>query len=208
MMQTGIYEQIITLVLKQQLDKLPSDYINLEALDSADSHDFLAQYIYKVLTQGLAQVRPESGLKNESDKNASRIQRQILICNEIINSLHNSGVEGFENTKISPEANRLLSIIQDAPTIKQPPIRPDTPLALGALLTGTRQDPSLVSQLKKEIVSADRVDILCSFIKWSGIRILESALRMFTAKDNSSLRIITTSYMGATDLKAIQFLPI
>ena len=58
----------------------------------------------------------------------------------------------------------------------------------------------------QEIVSADCVDILCSFIKWSGIRILESALRMFTARDNSRLRIITTSYMGATDLKAIQFL--
>lgn len=205
-MQTGIYEQIVSLILKRRIEGQSSGNICLDPLNPTDSHDFLAQYIYRVLTQGLAQVRPESGLKSETEKNASRIQRQIAICNEIISSLHKGGVEGFEEAKISPEAKRLLSIMEDASVAAQPPVRPDTPLALGALLTGTRQDPSLVSQLKKEIVSADCVDILCSFIKWSGIRILESALRMFTARDNTRLRIITTSYMGATDLKAIQFL--
>lgn len=179
------------------------DTVCLDSLDSADSHDYLAQYIYRVLRQGLAHVRPASGLKSEADKNASRIQCQIDICNKIISLLHQAGIEGFEDAKVSSDAKRLLAILENAATISQPPVRPDTPLALGALLTGTRQDPSLVSQLQKEIVSADSVDILCSFIKWSGIRILEPALRMFTARGNTCLRIITTSYMGATDLKAI-----
>ena len=56
------------------------------------------------------------------------------------------------------------------------PDRPDTPLGLGCLLAGTRLDPTLVSQLRKELVSTNRVDILCSFIKWSGIRILADDL--------------------------------
>ena len=84
--------------------------------------------------------------------------------------------------------------------------RPDTPLALGCLLAGTRLDPSLVSQLRKELASADRVDILCSFIKWSGIRILEDDLRAFTARPSARLRVLTTSYLGATDLKAVDLL--
>jgi len=205
-MQTGIYEQIINLVLKRQIGNLPPDSVRMESFDSADSHDYLAQYVYRVLTQGLAQVKPVSGLKRQADKNASRIQRQIDICNEIIHSLHQAGIEGFEDAKVSSDAKRLLAILEDAATVTHLPVRPDTPLALGALLTGTRQDPSLVSQLQKEIASADCVDILCSFIKWSGVRILEPALRMFTAKSNSHLRIITTSYMGATDLKAIRLL--
>ena len=71
-------------------------------------------------------------------------------------------------------------------------------------MTGTRQDPTLVSQLRKEIASADRVDILCSFIKWGGVRILDESLRQLTA--TKSLRVITTSYMGATDPKAVEFL--
>jgi superfamily II DNA or RNA helicase len=71
-------------------------------------------------------------------------------------------------------------------------------------MTGTRQDPTLVSQLRKEIASADRVDILCSFIKWGGVRILEDSLTQLT--EDKPLRVITTSYMGATDLKAVEFL--
>jgi superfamily II DNA or RNA helicase len=86
------------------------------------------------------------------------------------------------------------------------PERPDSPLSSGTLLTGTRLDPSLVSQLRKEMQTADSVDILCSFIKWGGIRVLEDDLRRFTAREDVQLRIITTSYMGATDLKAVEFL--
>jgi HKD family nuclease len=104
---------------------------------------------------------------------------------------------------IAGRARRLLSI---RPVMAPAAERPDTPLGLGCLLTGTRLDPSLVSQLRKEIQTADRVDVLCSFIKWSGIRILEEALRAFAGKPGTRLRVITTSYLGATDLKAIDLL--
>ncbi|MEX2531648.1 MAG: DUF3427 domain-containing protein [Gemmatimonadota bacterium] len=92
---------------------------------------------------------------------------------------------------------------------QQRPPRPDLPLALSALLTGSARTPSLVSQLEKEMASADRVDWLVSFIKWSGIRPLREALRRFTdgaGGDGLLLRVATTSYLGATDLKAVQFL--
>ena len=90
-------------------------------------------------------------------------------------------------------------------------VRPDLPLAVSALLTGSSRTPSLASQLEKEMASADRVDWLVSFIKWSGIRPLRDALRRFvesdrTPVDGPRLRIATTSYLGATDLKAVAFL--
>jgi superfamily II DNA or RNA helicase/HKD family nuclease len=91
------------------------------------------------------------------------------------------------------------------------PVRPDLPLAVSALLTGSSRTPSLASQLEKEMASADRVDWLVSFIKWSGIRPLRDALRRFVEVDvrpgaGPRLRIATTSYLGATDLKAVKFL--
>lgn len=90
-------------------------------------------------------------------------------------------------------------------------VRPDLPLAVSALLTGSSRTPSLASQLEKEMASADRVDWLVSFIKWSGIRPLRDALRRFVDVEvepgaGPRLRIATTSYLGATDLKAVAFL--
>ncbi|TVR66127.1 MAG: DUF3427 domain-containing protein [Gemmatimonadales bacterium] len=93
--------------------------------------------------------------------------------------------------------------------------RPDLPLAFSALLNGSTHAPSLVSQLEKELRSADRVDWLVSFIKWSGILPLRDALRHLTDTAPAGgpgqsgapvLRIATTSYLGATDARAVEFL--
>lgn len=70
---------------------------------------------------------------------------------------------------------------------------------------GSNAGLSLESELKREIRSSDKIYWLVSFIKWAGIRIFKNELEEFT-RSGKELRIITTSYMGATDAKAVEFL--
>ncbi|WP_350639901.1 hypothetical protein, partial [Psychrobacter sp. CAL606-MNA-CIBAN-0158] len=64
---------------------------------------------------------------------------------------------------------------------------------------------SLETELKREIKSSDTIYWLVSFIKWTGLRIFKNELEAFT-KSGNKLKVITTSYMGATDAKAVEFL--
>ncbi len=203
-MKTGLYEEIVSTILSRKLENCnPSPLF--ESLQVVDSHYYLAQYMHKVLAQGLSQIKPEAGIEKDTEKQQSKLNQQVVICNEIISVLQTKKINEIEAFKISPQAQRLVAILEEA-TNKEIPPRPDTPLALGSLLTGTRQDPSLISQIKKEIMSSDKIDMLVSFIKWSGVMLMKEQLESFTSKENNKLRIITTSYMGATDLKAIKWL--
>ncbi|MEO6906771.1 MAG: DUF3427 domain-containing protein, partial [Abditibacteriaceae bacterium] len=188
-----LYEIVIDQLLDQKLAQLGTGLVaDKEALDREESPQALAQYLQHTLGETLAKIQ-----------GTDRLKQQVDICNRVLCIL-NEVSPTIERATIAEDAQRLLSVSRTNNTAPLP--RPDTPLSISSLLTGTRLDPSLLSQLKKEILAADQIDILCSFIKWSGIRVLEEELRMFTSNPNARLRIITTSYMGATDLKAVDFL--
>ena len=119
---------------------------------------------------------------------------------------------GLAETLPSLPFRQLMEVTQPAAQVvgTTETERPDIPLSLSALLTGSRQSPSLVSQIEKELASCDRAEWLVSFIKFSGIRALKPALQRFVETPlpdgTPRLRVATTSYLGATDLKAIKTL--
>jgi superfamily II DNA or RNA helicase len=193
----GLYDLVITRLLETRLATLDAKDIDVgtEALDPGDSNIPLADHLRQVVCRELA------GLPLQD-----RVREQINLCNRLIAALHELLGDALVGESVATGARRLVYLRKVAQTRHADAERPDTPLGQGCLLTGTRLDPSLVSQLRKEIGTADRVDILCSFIKWSGVRILQDTLRAFTAQDRAQLRVITTSYLGATDLKAIDWL--
>jgi HKD family nuclease len=80
--------------------------------------------------------------------------------------------------------------------------RPSTPLADAALLTNAKDEPSLGAELRAEFGSADQVDLLCAFVKWHGLRLLQEPMRARQER-GVPLRIITTTYMGATERAAL-----
>lgn len=83
--------------------------------------------------------------------------------------------------------------------------RPVTPLSDAALMTNARNEPTLAAELRAELASADHVDLLCAFVKWHGLRLLERELRELKQR-GIPLRVITTTYLGATDARALDAL--
>ncbi len=80
--------------------------------------------------------------------------------------------------------------------------RPKTPLNDAALLTNAHGEPSLASELRAELDSADRVDLLCAFVMWHGVRLLEKDLER-VRDAGVPFRVITTTYIGGTERRAL-----
>lgn len=196
--QRGLYEHLVNSALHARLDATGDPRLaELGDVDHEDAHAAIAQYLEHLLAESLSTLRGQEAA-----------ERQRRLVDRVIETLVSElGHEWADRFNLASPLRRLLAV--HAEPRQHPTPRPDTPLARSALLTGTRLDPSLASQLSKEFAAADRVDILCSFIKWSGIRLLIEALGELTATPHPAgprLRVITTSYMGATDAKAIETL--
>lgn len=85
------------------------------------------------------------------------------------------------------------------------PNRPSHSLSAGALLTNARDEPNLGNELSLEMETADSVDLLCAFVKFSGVRVIDNQLDNLRRRE-VPLRVITTTYMGATDRRALDIL--
>ncbi|ENH97566.1 type III restriction protein res subunit [Gracilibacillus halophilus YIM-C55.5] len=202
MLHQGLYEQVINKEIQEALSLLDKDQyaIHKESLDVEEASKKLANYITEVTRKALTMLREEK--KNES------LVQQIKLCNDIIQHLgQRLDEEALQSLQIREEGEVLTSLyekINTASSLHQTdePIRPITPLSETSLFTGSKSEPNMVNELKKEIVSADKIQMLVSFIKWSGLRIIFDELQQFTDR-GGELQIISTSYMGATDYKAI-----
>ncbi|MGW0879519.1 DUF3427 domain-containing protein [Streptomyces sp. NPDC002671] len=130
--------------------------------------------------------------------------QQVPFANQILESLA-SGTAGQGDAEpistVVEGPRQLLALVkQEAPGAYA--IRPLTPLSETSLLTNSPEDVSLGAELRAELATADRIDLLCAFVKWYGIRVLEDALRA-AKKRGVEIRVITTTYMGATDRHAL-----
>lgn len=198
MLIDGLYEQIINKGLDAELAQ--SDKLSQTApIDSAEAAKLLAKYIADVAEQGLRQVQDNGG----------DLQDQIALANRMIQTLTaGSGVSEDMSASVAERAEQLLAVVDRKDTIqavsgKAELVRPETSIAQSSLFTGAVHEPQMYSELKKEIVSCNRIVMLVSFIKWSGLRLIIDELKTF-AMNGGKLRVITTSYMGATDVKAVE----
>lgn len=202
-MKQGLYEQVINSEIQEQLKNLEHEkfIIDKSKIDNEEAKAILSQYIAQIIRKALNYIRDKE--KEDSDK----LLKQIEACNDIINILsevsNEDDIKKYKIDKNGEILNALYSKVNNKKALKKEKIvRPVTPLSQSSLFTGASLEPNMLGELNKEIVTSDSIDLLVSFVKWSGLRCIIDSLREATI-DGKKLRIITTSYMGATDVKAI-----
>ena len=202
-MNQGLYEELVTKLINYKINELDKDKFQVKktSIDKAEAAQLLSQHIGKTIKHAFSLIKGEDIL-----------EIQIEIANKIILFLKEElKKEEFEDDLIETEGKILKAVFTKVDAhftdldLHLKEITPYTRLIHSELFTGGNSGTTLESELRKEILSSDRIDLLVSFIKWKGIRILERELREFTSR-GGKLRVITTTYIGATDAKAVEFL--
>lgn len=196
MLDKGLYEQVINEYIKKLLDdETNRSDIYTDEIDKNDSDAILSGYIEGIIKKGLAYYK----------KSENRSEIQVDIANKLLERFSQLiEDEEFNSYRIdSAKENLLLGVLEKRPVPKKlSEVVPITSISKTTLFTGSKDEPTVYSEINKEIESSDRVDLLVSFIKYSGLRLILDALKEHTK--TKPLRIITTSYMGATDYKAVE----
>lgn len=183
-LQVGLHEALLTHQLNEVIQEHAHLEIDLAKVDDADQTHVLTRHIADAVHRRLASVKDPQG--------------RLAAANALLEA-----VEMGVGDVTSPV--RQLQTVRPAPGPGQVPRlsqRPKTPLNDAALLTNAHGEPSLASELRAEIDSADSIDLLCAFVMWHGLRLIEKEL--LTAREAGiPIRVVTTTYIGGTERRAL-----
>jgi superfamily II DNA or RNA helicase/HKD family nuclease len=178
----GVYERLRTPGLEAELERVAELTARFAEVEDADQARVLARHVAAAVERALLErVGPDA--------------RRALV-----NSLLD--VVAAHDEQLAGEIQQLVVLSREiAPGVHELR-RPVTPLSSAALLTNATGEPSLSAELRSELVSVDRVDLLCAFIRWHGVRVLAEELEVLRRR-GVPFRVITTTYMGATEQRAV-----
>lgn len=182
-MDEGLYESLVTQDLKARLQAIGGLTATELPVDEADEPHVIARHVATVVQHHLEGIRGRD--------------ERIATVNAVLAALSPDQV-------LDPPVRQLGSLIDRTGLVLpgRHQTRPKTPLSEVALLTNARDEPSLMAELRAEMSSADSVDLLCAFVRWHGVRLLEDELRALRAAE-VPFRVVTTTYLGSTERRAL-----
>lgn len=185
----GPRDHLVTRALERALAVLDAELVQSGELDPADAPERLARYAMQEIARQLS----------SSDSATSQADR----VNLLIRAIAKSG-EGADLAEIVTPP-RILTGIKHRSALGDPmplPQLPAIPFSQSDLLVNAEGQPNIGSELKAELASADSVDLICAFVIWTGVRHLRDSLQAVVDR-GGQVRVITTTYMGATEKRAV-----
>lgn len=200
MIELGLYEQIINKLFEVKLGELEHQefYIGKQPMTKDNVASYLSRYLYGLFIDVFSQF-------NQDDES---VEKAVKLANDIIKHLAQKFY--IEDTNLLSAKSEILTAVIDKTKCEYPDIAehiceitPITSLVRSTLFTGSSKQVSLESELKREILSADEICLLVSFIRSTGLNLIFNQLKDYT-QSGKKLRVITTTYIGATDYNAIK----
>jgi HKD family nuclease len=192
----GLYEALLTARLKDLVDHLPGLELAVEVADlaNAESADRVSRHVAQLVSRAI-EALPEH----------QRAEGAVHIALELLEKLadHADHRLALEAERLVQPGQVLQSILRRRPDGSADPLeRPLTPLLDTTVFTNAPGEPAVAHEIRAEVPSADAVDVLMAFIRWSGIRSLVEVLRRHR-EVGKPLRVLTTTYTSSTEQRAL-----
>lgn len=193
-LKEGVYENLINEELKKKIEEArQTDMVcKRDDIDKAEASEMLAEYVARVVKEKIGDedmpVEEKIGYVNNILRALDRDDKGELISDD---SMYLSAVVSKQR-----EAEREAS--------HSSAIRPLSGFRVSNLFTGGQSALSLGDEIMRDIASADSILMIVSFLKMTGIRIIIEGLRKFCSVEGHTLKIITTTYCGVTEGKAVE----
>jgi superfamily II DNA or RNA helicase/HKD family nuclease len=189
-MRPGPRDHLVTRQIAELLAGLDPSLVDRVALDSAEAPTRLSRHLAAVIERALRELADDAAA-------------QAALVNDLIAARAAREDQTLEAVRLPPEvwrgvrrpAERLGDAARAIPA-------PTVPLSSSDLLANAEGQPNIGSELRLELASADRVDLLCAFVMWNGVVRLRDALAGVVSR-GGEIRVITSTYVGVTQRPAV-----
>jgi HKD family nuclease len=195
-LKPGLHEALLTRRLEELLAQLPDASLlaDIAELRDAEASDRMSRHLAGVFARAIDRA-PEGTRSDEAVRIAAALIHRLQ---ELIDrKVDLSGDEPVDPARV------LVALLQRLPDGRPQPIaRPLTPLLDTTVFTNAPGEPAVGHELRAEVPSADAIDVVIAFVRWSGVRPLMDALRRH-CEAGKPLRVLTTTYTNSTERRAL-----
>ena len=195
-LRPGLHEALLTRRLEELLAELSDKSLlaELAELRDAEAADRVSRHVAGIVARAIDRA-PEGQRSDEALRIAAELIRRLQ---SLIDGKHDLGGD-----ELLDPARVLVALLRRLPDgSPQAIVRPLTPLLDTTVFTNAPGEPAVGHELRAEVPSADAIDVVMAFVRWSGVRPMVDVLRRH-CEAGKRLRILTTTYTNSTEQRAL-----
>ncbi len=195
-LEPGLHEALVTeaLRIRIELARARGWLVEWKEIDDASLAVMLARHIHDRARERIEAIPQSTEHRN---------RQQVVMANRVLEALaeYSTSIDA-SSLKVDPEPRVLLEVDRPGKAQRSGRARPGIPLTSSALLVNAHRELQIGTQVSLEITSADRIDLLCAFVRWAGVRLIRRELAAFLLAGDQ-MRVIASVYTGSTEKRAI-----